>query len=171
MKKRNYISIIILLFLIFGGVKFLLIESNNDPIVLEEVSGEIVQNLESIPKIDWEMLYQYNYKTGKGPKSLLSLHGKLVKIPGFIVPLSDDYTELTEFLVVPDAQACVHVPPPPPNLILAAKLRKSVPINEVSNPSWIIGIFKIEKSESKHGGSAYKIDAIKLEEFDFDEYD
>ena len=38
-------------------------------------------------KMDWRMLRELNYRTGKVSPSLKALDGKLVKIPGFIVPL------------------------------------------------------------------------------------
>ena len=113
------------------------------------------------PVVRWEMLHQYNYKTGEGPEDLLKLNGQVVRLPGFIVPLSDNYSVLQEFIVVPDAQSCIHVPPPPPNLIISVKLRKPISSREVSNPAWVTGVFKIKKSNSQYGGSAYKMDAFK----------
>ena len=50
------------------------------------------------------------------------LQGKRVSIPGFMVPLEDDAQEVTEFLLVPYAGACIHVPPPPPNQMVYVQL-------------------------------------------------
>ncbi|MAF90265.1 MAG: DUF3299 domain-containing protein [Bdellovibrionota bacterium] len=86
---------------------------------------------------------------------------------GYIVPLSDSYVALNEFLIVPDAQSCIHVPSPPPNLIVSTKLREPIPSEETTNPAWVIGIFKIESSESEYGGSAFKLDAIKMAPFEY----
>ena len=62
--------------------------------------------------------------------------------------------------------SCIHVPPPPPNLIVTVNLREAVPMEEVYNPSWIYGIFKVEESFSVHGGSSFKLDGVQVEEFD-----
>ena len=81
---------------------------------LEPEIKRYLENPQSIPRLDWQTLYSFDYKAGKGPKELMDMDGKFVKIPGYVVPLSDNYTQLDEFLLVPNAQACIHVPPPPP---------------------------------------------------------
>lgn len=122
-------------------------------------------SLADAPEVKWEELYKLDYETGKAPDSLKAFDGKRVKIAGFVVPLSDNYTELTEFLLVPDAQSCVHVPPPPPNLIVQSKLREAIPSNQVFNPAWITGILRIEKTESQYGAAGFQMDVEKLEEY------
>ena len=42
------------------------------------------------------------------------LHGKQVRLPGYILPLEMSGLKVTEFLLVPYVGACIHVPPPPP---------------------------------------------------------
>lgn len=125
---------------------------------------------ELIPELSWRTLYEYDYQNNEGPEELMSMDGELVKIPGYIVPLSSDYSKLEEFLLVPDGQSCIHVPPPPPNLIVTVNLREPVPMDEVGNPSWIYGIFKVEESHSVHGGSSFRLDGVKVEEFVFEGY-
>ena len=72
-------------------------------------------------KMDWRMLRELNYRTGKVSPSLKALDGKLVKIPGYMVPLEDDSEVVSEFLLVPYVGACIHTPPPPPNQIVQVK--------------------------------------------------
>jgi hypothetical protein len=116
-------------------------------------------------EITWETLYQLDYKTGKMPDSLKKLNKTKVRIPGFIVPLSDDLRAIKEFLLVPNSQACIHVPPPPPNLIVYVTLDHAVPIEKVSNPSWLQGVLSIEKTDSEYGAASYKLQADKMEEY------
>ena len=43
-----------------------------------------------------------------------------------MVPLEFDYGEgltVEEFVLVPDAGMCIHVPPPPPNQMIFVKLK------------------------------------------------
>lgn len=130
--------------------------------------GSIEAQLEDpkkIPRVKWKTLYSYDYKTGETPDELKKLDGKLVRMPGFVVPLVDEFTKLEEFLLVPDAQSCVHVPPPPPNLIVYVTLRETIPVEETFNPAWITGILTIEESKSQFGSASFKMDGIKLEEF------
>ena len=133
--------------------------------------GLFAKKGDSVPEINWEMLYSLDYKTMEGAAELMALDGKYVKIPGYIVPLSDNYSELDEFILVPDGQSCIHVPPPPPNLIVAVSLREKVPGSEVHNPSWVYGMFKIEYSTHQYGGAAFKLDGMKMEKFEFDDYE
>ncbi|MDD9952680.1 MAG: DUF3299 domain-containing protein [Zetaproteobacteria bacterium] len=122
---------------------------------------------EKLPIINWRLLQKFDYKTGKGPQELRDLNGKKVKIPGFVVPLLDNSLELENFLLVPNMQACIHVPPPPPNLIVTVSLDQAVPLREASNPTWVIGTFHIRITKSKYGGSAYKIEGGQLEPFKY----
>ncbi|MFD2158746.1 DUF3299 domain-containing protein [Rubritalea tangerina] len=46
------------------------------------------------------------------------LDGKLVSLPGFVLPLEFDGKKVKEFLLVPWVGACIHTPPPPPNQIV-----------------------------------------------------
>lgn len=115
--------------------------------------------------INWKLLYTYNFRSGKVPKEVQKLNGKMVKIAGYIVPLSDNYFVLNEFLFVPDAQSCIHVPPPPPNLIIWVKLERPIPAKEAPYPAWLTGVFQVETSRSRFGNSAYKMLGKKLEDF------
>lgn len=117
--------------------------------------------------LTWNDLYEHDYKTGKTTDKLQSSHKKKVKIAGYVVPLTDEYFVLNEFLLVPNAQACIHVPPPPPNLIIHVKLKAPLPIEKVYNPAWIEGLFYIETSTSIHGDSSFKINDAKLDEYKY----
>ena len=66
-------------------------------------------------ELDWRLLGQLDYISNKASTELQKIDGQRVKIPGFIVPLEDNNRQVTEFLLVPSPQACIHVPPPPPN--------------------------------------------------------
>jgi uncharacterized protein len=67
------------------------------------------------------------------------LDGKQVKIPGFIVPLEFDNTDLKEFFLVPYFGACTHTPPPPANQIVHGKLTQKFTVEDIYQPVWING--------------------------------
>jgi hypothetical protein len=87
------------------------------------------------------------------------LQGKRISIPGFMVPLEDDAQEVTEFLLVPYAGACIHVPPPPPNqmvyvqLIHGGKAKMSF-----TEPIVVTGTLKISTVKSPYGDVSYNLD-------------
>lgn len=114
-------------------------------------------------RIDWEILNGLNYRTGAMSNVLRQLNGKLVKVPGFMVPLEDDADNVTEFLLVPYFGACVHVPPPPPNQIVWVRMdakRKA----KVSwwDPVWIEGRLRIENVESVYGAVGFQMTGLRI---------
>jgi len=164
MGKLKFAYFIVLFFLGYGLMYIIDSENVEGDIGSKDASTKVDGEL---PQIDWKMLQQFDHNTGKGPDELMALDGKYVKMPGFVVPLSDNYSELQEFLLVPNAQACIHVPPPPPNLIVTVKLREALPSDQTTNPAWVYGRFKIETTNSEYGGSSYKIDGIKMEKYSY----
>lgn len=64
--------------------------------------------------VSWQTLKTLTSAATAQKSPAFGLQGKDVSIPGFMVPLEDDDNEVTEFLLVPYAGACIHTPPPPP---------------------------------------------------------
>ena len=138
----------------------------SEPVVVSQpvvMSQPVVVN--GTAELKWEHLLTLDYKTGTAPDELKMYDGKRVKIGGFVVPLSDDFSMLDEFLLVPDAQSCIHIPPPPPNLIVQSTLETPLSIDDVFNPAWITGILKIEQTESQYGSAGFKMVVEKMEEY------
>lgn len=88
-----------------------------------------------------------------------SLEGAYVKLPGFIIPLEDGLGSVSEFLFVPDAGACIHVPPPPPNATILAysKGGKKLAFTSSFEPYWIMGRIQVKKSKARNVGSEITI--------------
>lgn len=120
-----------------------------------------------IAVVTWNDLYELDIKTNIVPDNLKKLDGKTIRIAGYVVPLTDDYFVLNEFLLVPNAQACIHAPPPPPNLIIHVKLDTPLPIEKVYNPAWIEGTFEIKTTTSQYGNASYKIEDASIEEYKY----
>lgn len=125
----------------------------------------IKPDLSKVHEINWKLLHKLDYKKNYAPKELKIMHGRMVKLPGFLVPLSYNHSELDEFLLVPDGRSCVHVPPPPPNLIVYVKLKSPIPVKDAYNPAWVTGVLEIETTKSKHGASSYKMTGMKVEKY------
>lgn len=115
--------------------------------------------------LSWTDLQEYDYKNKIAPTALKKLDYKKAKIAGYVVPLQDEYTELTEFILVPNPQACVHDPSPPPNLIVHVKLAHAIPKEKVHNPAWIEGTFIIESVKNEHSEAAFKMNDATLDEY------
>ena len=73
-----------------------------------------------------------------------ALDGKLVRLPGYALPLQMEERGVTEFLLVPFVGACIHVPPPPPNQIVLAQLESAYQVEGLYDPVMITGHLKAQ---------------------------
>jgi hypothetical protein len=87
--------------------------------------------------LNWERLDMLDYRSGRMPSWLEDLSGQTVRVPGFVVPLEDNYDSVSEFLLVPDPGSCVHVPPPPPNQMVYVKMKSGQRVQLRGLPIWI----------------------------------
>ncbi len=101
-----------------------------------------------------------------------SLIGQKIRIDGFMVPLDFDYGEaltVEEFVLVPDAGMCIHVPPPPPNQMIFVKLDKAVRVRYMYQPIAVEGILKNTPPIKNVYNSIYEMKADTLEDIEVDE--
>jgi len=114
---------------------------------------------------DWNMLRKLDYETGERPADLAALDGKPIKVPGFVVPLDDDDTGLSEFLLVPSPQACIHVPPPPPNQMIMVRMKSGKAPKRSWGPVWIMGSLHIASTDSQYGKISYMLHGDSAEPY------
>lgn len=130
------------------------------------VSTAAAPKAEDAISIDWRVLAGLDYVTGKSTDTLKKLEGKMVRLPGFVVPLDDFQEEGAEFLLVPYYGACVHTPPPPPNQIVMVGMtgRKSIKLG-LFDAVWLSGRLKISSVESPYGTVGYQLEGMKVEPY------
>ena len=98
--------------------------------------------------------------------------GKKIRIDGFMVPLDFDYGEaltVEEFVLVPDAGMCIHVPPPPPNQMIFIKLKKPEKVRYMFQPIAVEGVLKNTPTIKDVYNSIYELTADKLEDIEFED--
>lgn len=69
----------------------------------------------------------------------VSLNGKFIRLPGYVLPLDFDGGKTIEFLLVPFVGACIHVPPPPPNQIVHVKFQGGFKSQGLYTPVYVTG--------------------------------
>ncbi|HEX6308211.1 MAG TPA: DUF3299 domain-containing protein [Longimicrobiales bacterium] len=117
--------------------------------------------------LDWKAMAALNYRTGEMPESLRKLNGVVVRIPGFMVPLEDTETRVTEFLLVPYFGACIHTPPPPPNQMVHVLMQRKQTVDvNLWDPIWIVGTLKIESVESPYGMVGFQLTGERILPYD-----
>ena len=92
--------------------------------------------------------------------------GKIVKLPGFVVPLEMDAKTIREFLLVPYYGACIHVPPPPSNQTVHVVTDENHAYRgELFDTVWVTGTITVEKRSSELGEAGYRIEARNVEPY------
>ena len=93
-------------------------------------------------------------------------NNKKIRVPGFIVPLSfGENNSITEFFIVPFFGACIHVPPPPPNQIIFAKLPKGFQLEALYDPFWFEGTLSTELIENDMATAAYSMSVDQISDY------
>ena len=96
-------------------------------------------------------------------EAMTELDGVKIKIAGYIVPVEvDSDSQMSEFFIVPYFGACIHVPPPPPNQIILAKLSKPIPVTEIYDAYWIEGTLNVETVKNDIAASAYTLTTTQV---------
>ena len=93
------------------------------------------------------------------------LDGNRIKLPGYVVPLEEEKTGLTEFLLVPYFGACVHTPPPPANQIVLVVPAKPALGFRSMDTVWVSGVLRTKRGDSPMGTSGYRLEAALVERY------
>ncbi|MBE7543728.1 MAG: DUF3299 domain-containing protein [Bryobacteraceae bacterium] len=152
--RRSYFALLLLL--LFGMGKMWQVWNSQIP----EEGGA---GTSTAPVITWNDLRELNVETGAASPRLQSANGRRVRVAGYMVPLDDDAFEVTQFLLVPWAGACIHTPPPPPNQMIWVKTRAGVRVPAaLFQVFWIEGVLMISNAESPYGMAGYEFVAERV---------
>jgi uncharacterized protein len=92
------------------------------------------------------------------------LHGANVRLPGYVVPLEQARSEVSEFLLVPYFGACIHSPPPPANQIVLVRLIKPQPLRTM-DAVWASGRLAAHRTDSPWGVSGYTMEGQSVQPY------
>lgn len=126
--------------------------------------GLVKSGLVDAPEVDWRQLGEMDYVTGAAPDALKKFDGQMVKIPGFMVPLEDNQRQVIEFLLVPTPQACIHVPPPPPNQMVHIKMKEGA-TEAAFGPIWVYGTLRMQPKKHMYGESSFQMEGVGIEPY------
>jgi len=89
------------------------------------------------------------------------LDGQEVRLAGFVAPLTYDDEIVTEFLLVPNFGACIHVPPPPPNqtIMVTVDRANGLTPEEAWGPVWVEGTIVVDSSTTDLAAASYRIES------------
>jgi hypothetical protein len=123
-----------------------------------------LENLAALPDSDRRVqkLYDRMREVWNNAPTVDAMAGKVVKLPGYLVPLDQDKAGIREFLLVPYFGACIHTPPPPANQIV--HVRSAIPIKglRTMDAVWASGTLGLERNNSELGISGYSMSAERV---------
>lgn len=94
--------------------------------------------------------------------------GKLVRLPGFVVPLDASRDPRRSFLLVPYFGACIHTPPPPANQIVLIEPGSKTRVERLMNSMeaiWVEGVLEASRKKTAQGVTGYRLEATRIEEY------
>ena len=92
-------------------------------------------------------------------------NGRIVRLPGFIVPIDTVGTAVTAFILVPYVGACIHVPPPPANQLVFVTTPEPYESAGLHAPVNVTGMFGVSAMSTHLAQIGYAISAEKIEPF------
>jgi len=102
------------------------------------------------------------------PKMADGLDGERVRLSGYIVPLKFSGSGVEEFLLVPYAGACIHVPPPPRNQIVLVTSADPIDARGLYQAVTVTGTISVGGSKTGLAEAGYRMTAGKVS--DYSEY-
>jgi nickel/cobalt exporter len=89
--------------------------------------------------------------------------GTAIRIPGYVMPLFPDQSDVRDFLLVPWVAPCAHFPPPSGNQVIHVTIEPGMPHRDRLDPIWIEGI--LQRNPSEH--TVYLVDGVIRMEADY----
>ncbi len=96
-----------------------------------------------------------------------SLNGVRVRMPGYMLPLETGGRGVTEFILVPYAGACIHVPPPPPNQLVFVTTERPWPAQTMFEPVWVTGAIRVNPISTNLAEIGYDMRAEEIERYEW----
>jgi hypothetical protein len=96
-----------------------------------------------------------------------ALNGQRLRLPGFVVPLEIDATEITEFLLVPYFGACIHVPPPPANQTVHVLTANGAAYRgQLFDTVWVEGLMRVQPFSNDLGDAGYRLEDAQVSPYE-----
>ena len=93
------------------------------------------------------------------------LAGKMISIPGFVVPLDFDAAHrVTRFFLVPYFGACIHFPPPPADQMIYVTA-SGFELKTMYDPFLVTGVLQVAGTANSLGTAEYTLQAVVIEPY------
>lgn len=99
-----------------------------------------------------------------------ALEGQRIELAGFMVPIETQGQTVTQFLLVPEAGQCIHVPAPPMNqTLLVDATNQPTELRDLYQPIVVTGRLSVGEQRFELADSGYTLVDVTVESLDLDE--
>lgn len=92
-------------------------------------------------------------------------NGRIVRLLGFMVPIENEGTGVTAFILVPYVGACIHVPPPPANQLVFVTTPEPYESKGLFEPVNVTGMFGTASTSTQLAEIGYALSAENIEPY------
>jgi hypothetical protein len=92
-------------------------------------------------------------------------NGRIVRLPGFMIPLDTSGAGVTAFILVPYVGACIHVPPPPANQLVFVTTGTPYESSGLFEAVNVTGMFGTASTSTQLADIGYALSADVIEPF------
>lgn len=92
-------------------------------------------------------------------------NGKIVRLPGYIVPIEYSSTGVVAFILVPFVGACVHVPAPPANQLVFVTTQTPYETEGLFEAVSVVGMFGVSSLSTQLAEIGYALSADRIEPY------
>lgn len=97
------------------------------------------------------------------------LQNQIIELAGYMVPMAFDGERVTEFLLVPEAGQCVHVPPPPVNqTVLVHTPTQPVELRHLYQPITVTGTLSVGQQSFDLADTGYTLTRVTVDTIELD---
>jgi hypothetical protein len=89
-------------------------------------------------------------------------NGRMVRLPGYVIPLDYAGTGVTTFMLVPYVGACIHVPPPPANQLVLVTTERPFESTGLFEAVTVTGTFATASAATELADVGYAIAAQSI---------
>jgi len=130
-------------------------------LIPEGQSGTLMETLRGIGVVQHGQL-STGFQQEEAAAVTDKFNGKVVRIPGYIVPLDFEATGITTFILAPFVGACIHVPPPPANQLILVTTDVPYASAGLYDPVYVTGKFGTAVNATSLAEIGYAMSADRI---------
>lgn len=102
----------------------------------------------------------------ESPALVMDYNDKLVRIPGYMMPLELAANGVIAFILAPYIGACIHVPPPPANRLVFVTSETPYQVSGLFEAVNVTGVFGTASTSTQYAEIGYVLPAERIEPYE-----